>query len=484
MANKKQRRLQSVKTKIPAKKKPAAKQKQPKLLEQKMLAWSDSPRVATGFGIVAQYILTAFASQGVLIDVLGVNDPGGWYPPQLFPYRIYPAMPGAARATDVYGRNLLQTITTGKSPYVQGPWNAVWVLADHFILEQRGNPPFDKGSAWFLREIVERYKKELEVDTKLIVYSPVDSPLKENWVVDGLLPFDIIVSYTQYGRREITKACPAKYLPELEKKLVVIPHGVDTDLFKPAPKKEIAKFKKQYFQKSGWLKEEDFLIINVNRNQQRKDLMRTLEVFRRFNQIIPDSKIYLHCKPQDVAGNILEMARVIGLDIETIRVCGEFNPFDPAPGPFMNLLYNSADVVISTSTGEGWGMSTTEAMSAARPVVIHNVTSTAEILNTPRQNLSDLSASNNKTVLPPAKNQRGIGISTSDFCCFGPQDLERFRPLANVNDFVDALLWVYENEDEAEAMGNRARKWLIDEQMDWTLIGKRWVDLLEDCLLE
>jgi len=438
--------------------------KQSKLYGKRILAWCDSPRVATGFGVVAREILTGLAEKGALIDVIGINDLGGWYAPQIFPFRIYPAMPGASPGGDVYGRQTLVAALMGDHTEITPPWDLIWVLGDHFILEQAGPGVLEHGSSVFLRRAVEEWKKH-DIDTKLVFYTPVDSPLKENWVTRAIAPFDRIVSYTEYGVKEILKACPVFETDQLKEKIDVIPHGVDLAVFKPSSSEDLATFKEKYF--GDWLKPEDFLIVNVNRNQPRKDLSRTLEVFRRFQQRVPDAKLYLHCAVQDAGGSIQEMARCLNLDMKLVKLPTQWHASNPFPQEFMNLLYNSADAVISTTMGEGWGLSLTEAMSASRPVVFHNVTSISEILGL---------EPNTTTVYD--ETVRGLGVRSSDMICLGIGDLERVRPIASIDDFVSQLVWIYENEDKALEMGARARAWLVKSELSWKSVVSRWEKLL------
>jgi glycosyltransferase involved in cell wall biosynthesis len=46
----------------------------------------------------------------------------------------------------------------------------------------------------------------------------------------------------------------------------------------------------------------------------------------------------------------------------------------------MNLVYNASDCLVSTSTGEGWGLSTTDAMCAGLPVIVPGNTANLDIV--------------------------------------------------------------------------------------------------------
>ncbi len=448
--------------------------KKSSLVGKRILAWCDSPRVATGFGNVAREILTRLAREGALIDIIAINDLGGWYDTTVYPFRIYPAMPGASPSRDFYGRAVLYQALTNTHPALRGPWDLIWVLNDHFILEQHGPPPFDRGVARFIEAIVSEWKKK-GFEMKTVVYTPVDSMVKENWVIDGLLPFDSIVTYTEYGKRELLKAVsPLRFeeRKELERKLRVIPHGVDTNIFRPLPKDKVEQFKREVFMKDGWLKPEDFLIVNVNRNQPRKDIPRTMMIFREFQKRVPDSKLYLHMAVQDAGGNLVEVARILNIDFKLIRAPKSWDASSPYPPEYLSFIYNSADVVINTHLGEGWGLPIFEAMACGRPVLTHNITSTAEILGIPEQK----ELREGKLPLPPEDSWRGLGIRSKDWVYLGREDLERIRPTADVEDAVEKLIWIYENEKEALEMGKRASEFC--SKLTWDKVGKMWISLL------
>jgi len=326
-----------------------------KLSGVRILAVCDSPRISTGFSKVSQQLLTRFAREDAMIDIIGVNDMGGWYHPNEYPFRIYPAMPGASQGGDVYGRTVLQAALTGKHSELQPAWNLIWILNDHFILEQRMGGVFSEGTAWFINEALKKWRDDHDVTMKSMLYTPVDSVMKENWVTNGILPFDKAVSYTEFGKDEMKKAVKHELIDYIDKEIPVIPYGVELDIFKPEKKEDVEKFRKDTFGKDGWLKEHDFLLVSVNRNQPRKDMARTLEVFKQFNKKVPDSKLYIHAAAQDAGGNLLEMARCCGLDTDLLRCPTNWDAQRPYPVEYLNMIYNSADAVVSTHLGEGWG---------------------------------------------------------------------------------------------------------------------------------
>jgi glycosyltransferase involved in cell wall biosynthesis len=139
----------------------------------------------------------------------------------------------------------------------------------------------------------------------------------------------------------------------------------------PGPDGEKGKAKTVDF-----IQPDDFFLLNVNKNEWRKDPLRSLEILAglRFEGI--PAKLVLRMHPSSAMGGIqIDLAaRQMGLtygkeyihisDIDDENLCG---------------LYNAADLYLTTSLGEGWGLGVTEAMACDCPVAMPAHTSLAEI---------------------------------------------------------------------------------------------------------
>ena len=76
---------------------------------------------------------------------------------------------------------------------------------------------------------------------------------------------------------------------------------------------------------------------------------------------------------------------------------------------------------------------------------------------------------------------RGIpvlaGSTSSEWICHGSPDLERVRPLGNVDDAVAKLLWVYDHPNEVKAIQNRAYQWI--SRLTWQKVAHQWDKLFQ-----
>lgn len=223
-----------------------------------------------------------------------------------------------------------------------------------------------------IKKILEDKKAANKKQFKSIVYFPVDFALTPNLAV-GLEFFNTLITYTEYGRSHVLRL-----KPELKGKLKVIPHGHNMNEFYPLRIDKIKEFRKEYFGDNA----DKFIIGSVNRNQSRKDIPTTifgfLEYWDNYNK---NSFLYLHMNPKDPMGWHLRTILA-----QTPLVEGRDFMFPPtedfnkgADVAKMNKIYNSLDVFLSTATGEGWGLTITEAMACEVPVIAPNHTSIAEL---------------------------------------------------------------------------------------------------------
>lgn len=148
----------------------------------------------------------------------------------------------------------------------------------------------------------------------------------------------------------------------------ILEHGFNPLMTFPVPK----KLARMFFN----LKQEDFIIINANRNQPRKRLdimmMAFAEVVSR--HITDPIKLLIATSPQG-AWNLIEIyereLRLHGLTLEEGMKHLIFidNP-QGLSDEDMNTLYNAADIGINTAMGEGWGLCNFQAAAIGTPQIV------------------------------------------------------------------------------------------------------------------
>lgn len=306
--------------------------KKPEKPKVKLLCWSDWTNATTGFGIISRYILDAFYATGRYeITQLAINMQARDYKS---PYSFIPAK--LQNPEDVYGNQ------TMAEEMVRGEYDAALIINDTYVTQELSD---------HLEKIQDMRRQAGKQPIKVIYYYPVDC-----YVQDGaagmIRKADCSVAYTHFALVETKKVVENK--PDK-----VIYHGVDNRIYKPLPRdiKQQARYK--IF---NLLDDECFVWINVNRNTPRKNMALCLMAFKEFQKQVPNSKMYLHTPLIDKSRNHMPLdLRVVLNELELdlsndVIVPLNYNPAQGIAPQQLNLVYNAADAMITTTFGEGWGL--------------------------------------------------------------------------------------------------------------------------------
>jgi len=121
----------------------------------------------------------------------------------------------------------------------------------------------------------------------------------------------------------------------------------------------------------------------------------------------------------------------------------------------MASVYPESDCFVFPSRGEGWGMPPREAAMMGLPTIV--------------------------------TRYAGLEVGADDWAI--PIDNYKMEPSillsggvwasADVDELAEKMLWCYENQDEAGAIGLRAAQWLRKNQ-NWDHSATRWLELFEE----
>lgn len=159
-----------------------------------------------------------------------------------------------------------------------------------------------------------------------------------------------------------------------DKILEYIPHGIDSDVFRPLDEEndeEFQKFKSSVLQNKDY----EFVVYFNSRNIQRKRPGDVILAYKHFCDLIGKEKakkcaLVMHTAPVDQHGTDLNAVKAALCDPEYVNVFFSASKISPVQ---MNGMYNIADVTMLISSNEGWGLSLTESMLAGT-MIIPNVT--------------------------------------------------------------------------------------------------------------
>jgi len=316
----------------------------------------------TGFGTVSKNVvkeLKKYFGKDLKLEIIAINYFGE--PIQEDENtKIISGMLNDVKKDD-YGRHIfLKTLQ-------EGDYDGIFVMQDLGVFVP-------------IIEIIDFIKSEKKDNNrksfKSIFYFPVDSPIVYELTKDLEL-IDLLVTYTEYGKKEILK-----HKPNLKNKIRIVPHGSNSKEFYPLPESEVKEFRDKYFGS-----DEKFIITNLNRNQPRKDIPQTIfgfiEAKKLWDNRLPKPFLYLHCHPKDPYGWDLR-AILVQTDLkegEDYMLLPKEYEEQMVETDVVNKIYNASDVYLTTTLGEGWGLGFSEAASCKTPIVAPYSTSFMEMSN-------------------------------------------------------------------------------------------------------
>ena len=176
------------------------------------------------------------------------------------------------------------------------------------------------------------------------------------------------VAMSDYGQRVV-----AEHIGEPVPRIY---HGTDTDTFHPASPGRPIRFDGDTLRSKEDCKEKFGLtgrkvLLRTDRNAVRKNYAELLAAFVPIAQADPDVDLILHCRPIDPEG--IDLAQEILRMPEDLRPRVRFtnmhDTFKGLPTEGLAALYNAADIYVSTTGGEGFGLTLAESLACEVPVV-------------------------------------------------------------------------------------------------------------------
>ncbi len=223
----------------------------------------------------------------------------------------------------------------------------------------------------------------------VVAYSPVDAGPLEPEMLAPLAGLDRLVLYTRFGRTEVEASLAQlrRLQPELRQPpLSIIPHGVDSDLFRPlvaSPDGGVdrrasrAAARRLLFTDPALA--DAWIVLNANRNQPRKRIDVTIKGFALFARDKPPGvRLYLHMGLVDCGWNVAALARRHDIE-DRLIVTAEERFLPGVPDDVLNRIFNACDVGINTAVGEGWGLVNLEHAATGAAQVVPRHSACAEI---------------------------------------------------------------------------------------------------------
>lgn len=383
-------------------------------MNKKVILWIGDGGVATGFARVNHSIIDNLPEDKYEIHHLAVNYRGDPYPDTKS--LMYPAVAGG----DIYGYNRILGLLEKIKPDLIFILNDTWVLPNYLQL--------------------------IPETQKVVAYFPVDAaPLEAEWcrtIVERTTP----VAYTTFGQQEILRQV------DTDADVRIIPHGIDTKKFFPMDMLEARR------QLEG-IAPESFVVLNSNRNQPRKRIDLTIKGFAKFAEGKPkDVKLYLHMGRIDAGWDVIKLCERLGILHRLLLTSLDLSPNNYVNDEKLNIIYNSADVGLNTSAGEGWGLGSMEMAVCRKAQILPDCSASTELYG----------------------NGRGYLMPIDHYDTY-PMIMTE-GAIVSVDTVAEALEYYYQNPQIREADAQAIYDCFTRPGFRWSLIAKQWDALFDEVL--
>lgn len=304
----------------------------------------------TGFGVVTEALATRFLAAGLDVRIMAINHRGE---PITGPLagRVWPDSSIGQYVNRHTGRAIDGSLWRHFDPEDDWKPDAVLVVADV------------SGLLGYVGQWLEPW-----TTVPVYHYCPIEGdnlpPLwRQLW--STFRP----VAMSDYGARVISE--------HIGKPVPRIHHGVDTDTFYPISPSRPLRWDGGTFRSREDCKEKFGLdpkrkvMFRADRNAIRKNYDALIRAFGDIAAADPDVDLVLHCLPVDVEGIDLyqEVLRLPEAMRDRVKWTQAHDTFRGLPREGLCALYNAADLYVSTTGGEGFGLTLAESMACGVPVV-------------------------------------------------------------------------------------------------------------------
>lgn len=344
------------------------------------------------------------------------------------------------------------------------PYKIRGVFGQHLFVEMLElNPAYNYDGIFILQDIgvvlpiieeLKRIKLSLKEkgkkQFKSVFYFPIDGEYPAITYPDSLLFFDKLITYTEFARKEIISKNPV-----FKGKLSVIPHGISIkDFFRAAPEK-VESFRNDYFGTNS----NKFIVGVINRNQFRKDMPTAIFSFYEVWKENKNLFLYLHCYPKDPLG--WDLRRVLLQTDMKEGIDYSFPKKDIMDIPVieLNMIYNSIDVYLSTSLGEGFGLTAIECFATQTLTILPDNTAYSELIRERNENFRCL--------------YYEMGYSVA---CIQDNVIRKQGYINEIVDLINYSSFSYMKNDFSSLV---KKAYNFVQTLSWINIGKLWVDIFK-----
>lgn len=300
-----------------------------------------------------------------------------------------------------------------------------------------------------INSLIEVIKTIEDRQFKLIPYIDIVYKNEKNMLIKNISDAcDGAIMFTEYWDSVIKTQ-------NFSKPTYILEHGFNSDAFYPIPKKISRKF--------FGISEDDFVIVNLNRNQPRKRWDLCLMSFIKFVSTHKDESIKLLIATSmnggwDLIDLMISECRKYNMDVNEfkkhliiIQNPQQISDFE------INVMYNVGNVGINTCDGEGFGLCNFEQAGIGIPQIVPNIGGFKDFFN-----------KDNSCIIEP---------KWTYYCDHSRDFVSGEAEMCDVDDYVKAMEFYYSNRSTSEEHGAKARKNII-ENYQWKDKGQKLYDII------
>lgn len=240
------------------------------------------------------------------------------------------------------------------------------------------------------------------------------------------------------------------YKERVKTGLYKIYHGIDKTIFRPLENRDLIR--------APIGLHNHFVCLMVAQNQWRKNLPLMLEAFAKFAKTKKNVDLIIHTKP--LSGEKAQGWNIPKLISEHSLIGKARISAENIPPIKMNRLYNCANLLVSSTQGEGFGLPHVEAMMAGIPLLLPDYTTSREQIDEGTKQCGEL------IKIASFMTQPGVNIK---------------RAVIDINDCAEKLEKYYEDwihgEQMARHYGRQARSNAI-RKYEINKITREWDSLI------
>ena len=248
-----------------------------------------------------------------------------------------------------------------------------------------------------------------------------------------------------------------------------IPHMVDYELFKPATKEEKEQLKIKYSLQGK------YVVGLIGRNQGRKMHDRAIKAFAKWCKPHQEAVLLIHYDPYDSAAVFDTIKLVQFLGIANRVVFTGMKYYQTFPYKQLPEIYNLMDVYMSSTSGEGFGVTTIEAESCEIPVLVTDYTTTSELI-TNHNSGEGIKLVGTEQVNVFDLHSKEYDLMMMNGTITGSWTVE--RGLMDINDCAEKLEKLYQNPELRKQYGKNGRIAVLKEYT-CDIVVEKWNKVLQ-----